>query len=80
MKARVDHTWELAMFGIIKRMLESLSRNSGGRLEPECRFRAEATDSEVVCQHPDGTVERVAIADLKAVIIVAPFNGNSFDL
>jgi hypothetical protein len=57
------------MFGFFKRMREAHSRNRRDRLLPESRFRVEVTETEIVSHRPGGKVERVAFAELRAVII-----------
>ncbi len=41
----------------------------GKGLWPECQFRVEVTETEIVNHRPGGKIERVAFADLRAVII-----------
>ena len=45
------------------------------RLEPESRFIIRLSDSEVVCERPDGRVERIAWNDLKKVEVVTTGDG-----
>ena len=45
------------------------------RLEPESRFIVRLSESEVVCERPDGKVERVAWSDLQKVEIVTTSEG-----
>jgi hypothetical protein len=45
------------------------------RLEPESRFVVRLSESEVVCERPDGRIERVAWADLQKVEIVTTADG-----
>jgi hypothetical protein len=40
------------------------------RLEPECHFIVQFSNTEVSCTRPDGTIERVAWDDLQRVEIV----------
>jgi|SRR5688572_22754650 len=44
-------------------------------LEPESRFVVRLSDSEVVCERPDGNVERVGWADLEKVELVTTGEG-----
>ena len=44
-------------------------------LEPESRFIVRLSDSEVVCERPDGKVERVGWADLQKVEVVTTRDG-----
>ena len=44
-------------------------------LEPESRFSVRLSDSEVVCERPDGKVERVGWADLEKVEVVTTGDG-----
>ena len=44
-------------------------------LEPESRFVVRLSDSEVVCERPDGTVERVGWDDLQKVEVVTTGDG-----
>jgi hypothetical protein len=45
------------------------------RLEPESRFIVRLSDSEVVCDRPDGKTERVTWSDLQRVEIVTTSDG-----
>src|SRR5687767_1492898 len=45
------------------------------RLDPESRFIVRLSDSEVVCERPDGKTERVAWSDLQRVEIVTTSEG-----
>lgn len=45
------------------------------RLEPESRFVVRLSDSEVVCERPDGRVERVGWMDLQKVEVVLTGDG-----
>ena len=45
------------------------------RLEPESHFVVRLSDSEVVCERPDGTVERVGWDDLQKVEVVTTGDG-----
>ena len=45
------------------------------RLDPESRFIVRLSDSEVVCERPDGKTERVAWSDLQRVEIVTTSDG-----
>ncbi len=45
------------------------------RLDPESRFIVLLSDSEVVCERPDGKVERVAWADLQKVEVITTGDG-----
>ena len=44
-------------------------------LEPEVRFVVRLSDSEVLCERPDGKVERVGWADLQKVEVVTTSDG-----
>ena len=44
-------------------------------LEPESRFVVRLSDTEVVCERPDGKVERVGWADLQKVEVVTTSDG-----
>jgi hypothetical protein len=44
-------------------------------LVPESRFVVRLSDTEVVCERPDGTVERVGWADLQKVEVVTTGDG-----
>jgi hypothetical protein len=44
-------------------------------LEPESRFIIRLSDSEVVCERPDGKVERVGWSDLQKVEVVTTADG-----
>lgn len=44
-------------------------------LYPECRFVVRLSESEIVCDRPDGKVERVGWADLQKVEIVTTSSG-----
>jgi hypothetical protein len=48
------------------------SRLTGG---PESRFIVRLSDSEVVCERPDGKVERIAWADLQKVEVITNGDG-----
>lgn len=54
---------------------QALDREPRARLEPESRFVVRLSDSGVVCERPDGTVERVGWADLQKVEIVTTGQG-----
>ena len=56
------------------RSKESISR-SHSRLDPESRFFIHLSDSEVVCERPDGTFERVGWSDLEKVEIITTGDG-----
>ena len=45
------------------------------RLEPESQFIVRLSDSEIVCERPDGEVERVSWADLQKVEVVTTSDG-----
>jgi len=40
-------------------------QEQAARLEPESRFIVRMSDDEVVCERPDGKVERVAWSELR---------------
>jgi hypothetical protein len=44
-------------------------------LLPESRFQVRVTESEVVAQRPDGSIERVTIGELKEIYIVTTSTG-----
>ncbi|WP_330968440.1 hypothetical protein [Lysobacter sp. A3-1-A15] len=44
-------------------------------LYPESLFKVAVTDSEIIAHRPDGTVERVSIAELKELYIVTTSAG-----
>jgi hypothetical protein len=44
-------------------------------LEPESRFVVRMSDTEVVCERPDGKIERVGWADLRRVEVVTTGDG-----
>ena len=48
---------------------------SPSRLEPESRFVVRVSDTEVVCERPDGKVERVGWGDLEKVEVVTTSDG-----
>lgn len=52
------------------------------RLEPECRFVVRVSDAEVVCERPDGRVERVGWDELQKVEVLTtsagPFTADVF--
>lgn len=54
---------------------EQYRSKPGARLEPESRFIVRLSDSEVVCDRPDGKVERVAWNDLQKVEVVTTDEG-----
>ena len=54
---------------------ERYASEPAARLEPECRFIVRLSDSEVVCERPDGKVERVAWADLQKVEVITTADG-----
>ena len=45
------------------------------RLEPESRVIVHVSDSEIVCERPDGKVERVGWAELETIEIVTTDDG-----
>ena len=69
------------MFGILKRIF-GRSTGSHAPLQPESQFVVRLSDSEVVCQRPDGQTERVAWDDLRRVEILTtpdgPFSPDAF--
>jgi len=44
-------------------------------LEPECQFIVRLSDQEVVCERPDGKVERISWSELQKVEIVTTSEG-----
>jgi hypothetical protein len=55
--------------------LERYLSEPRARLEPESGFMVRLSDSEVVCERPDGKVERVGWADLQKVEVVTTSDG-----
>ena len=53
----------------------NLSHEPQTRLEPESRFVVRLSESEVVCERPDGKTERVSWADLQKVEVVTTGDG-----
>lgn len=45
------------------------------RLEPECRFIVRLSESEIACERPDGTVERVGWGELQKVEVYTTSGG-----
>ena len=73
-------SWPLLLWWWDRKVKRSLG--SGGsatstrpRLEPESRFVVHLSDSEVVCERPDGTAERVSWSDLEKVEIITTGDG-----
>lgn len=56
------------MFTFFKRLLDRVPRRRAG-LYPECLFSVVVTETEIVNHRPNGEMERVAFAELIAVII-----------
>jgi hypothetical protein len=54
---------------------ERYASESRPPLEPESGFVVRLSDAEVVCERPDGKVERVAWADLQKVEVVTTGDG-----
>jgi hypothetical protein len=52
------------------------------RLEPESRFIVRVSDSEVVCERPDGRTERISWSDLQKMEVITtdegPFTADVF--
>ena len=72
--------WVLIEVWIRRRASRTISRaldraKSRPPLEPESRFVVRVSDSEVVCERPDGKVERVGWADLQKVEVVTTGDG-----
>jgi hypothetical protein len=63
--------------GVLDRALhpEQYASRPPARLEPESRFVVRLSDSEVVCERPDGTVERVGWDVLQKVEVVTTGDG-----
>ena len=59
---------------IMRRALRRAS-SGGAKLDPESRFVVRLGESEVVCERPDGTRERVAWHELQRVEIVSTSDG-----
>src|SRR5687768_4897049 len=60
------------------RMDSRVERDAAGPrapLQPESRFVVRVSDAEVVCERPDGKVERVGWADLQQVEVVTTGDG-----
>ena len=53
----------------------ALDRPAPAKLEPESQFIVRLSDVEVVCERPDGKVERVAWSDLQKVEVVTTSEG-----
>jgi len=62
------------MFGILKRLFGGTS-SSHASLQPESQFVVRLSDSEVVCERPDGLTERVAWDELQAFIVETTDDG-----
>lgn len=62
------------MFGFLKRLLGAPA-GSHPPLQPESQFIVRLSDSEVVCEHPDGQTERVAWEELQEFLIVTTDEG-----
>ena len=56
------------MLGILKKLFGG-SAGAGASLQPESQFVVRVTDSDVVCERPDGQTERVAWDELQAFIV-----------
>jgi hypothetical protein len=54
---------------------ERYASEPAAKLEPECRFIVRLSESEVVCERPDGKVERVEWSDLQKVEVVTTSEG-----
>jgi hypothetical protein len=54
---------------------EQYASERRARLEPESRFIVRLSESEVVCERPDGRVERVTWSDLQKVEVVTTSEG-----
>ena len=59
------------MFKFLKELFQHPKARSPKdvKLMPESLVRVQLNENEIVTEHPDGKVERVAIADLRAIII-----------
>ena len=60
---------------VLKRAGDPDQHPSERRLQPESQFIVRLSESEVVCERPDGKVERVAWSDLQKVEIVTTSDG-----
>ncbi len=60
---------------ILNQPLDPQKRDRSVRLEPESQFIVRLSDEEVVCERPDGKVERVSWSDLQKVEIVTTSEG-----
>ncbi|MBF0530001.1 MAG: hypothetical protein HQK55_12185 [Deltaproteobacteria bacterium] len=47
----------------------STEKDEAEKLQPEASFVLEVTDTEIINHRPEGTIERVALADLQAIIV-----------
>lgn len=56
------------MLGILKKLFGG-STGADASLQPESQFVVRVTDSDVVCERPDGQTERVAWEELQAFIV-----------
>ena len=62
------------MFGIFRKLFRR-SSGSHAALQPESQFIVRLSDSDVVCDRPDGGRERVAWDDLQSVKILSTSDG-----
>ena len=60
---------------ILNQPLDAQQRDRSARLEPESRFIVRLSDEEVVCERPDGKVERVSWSELQKVEVVTTSDG-----
>ena len=63
---------------VAARAIDRVLRHGGephALLEPESRFVVRLSDSEIVCERPDGEVERVGWTELKKVEVVTTGDG-----
>lgn len=67
--------WGLGEIWMRWRTSRMTSSQPRAPLEPESRFVVRLSDSEVVCERPDGTVERVGWDDLQRVDVVTTSDG-----
>jgi len=54
---------------------ERYASKPNARLEPESRFIVRLSEADVVCERPEGKVERVAWADLQKVEVITTSGG-----
>ena len=57
------------MLTILKHIFNKKSKDNKYKLNPEAKFIVSISNGEIINQRPEGKIERVAISNLKAVII-----------